>query len=273
MFIDPIVKQRFISSLIKHFKQFLGGSQIPDYYSHIINKRNSGRLSALLDQTTGKIVYGGEQNPKTLSFSPTIVVDVSLSDSLMSEELLGLILPILDAILDEAISHTINNKRPLAVYPFITSQAEKDKVLGSIISGGVCINDAIMHTLSEGAPFGGTGYSGMGAYHRPYGFKEFTHMRTVVDIPKWMDIILRPRFPPYTEKSAIALSKAFRPVDKVWFDRDGRDTRWTSCLRKIVLRSLLAFGIALVALRVRAMGYVGIPSLDVVKFTSRRDGI
>ncbi|KAL6362249.1 hypothetical protein LRP88_04327 [Fusarium phalaenopsidis] len=254
VFVDPIVKERFISSLIKHFKQFLGGSQIPDYYSHIINKRNFDRLSALLDQTSGKIVYGGERNPETLSFSPTVVVDVSPSDSLMSEELFGPILPILDATLDQAISHTTNNERPLAVYPFTTSQAEKDKVLGSTISGGVCINDAIVHTLSEGAPFGGTGYSGMGAYHGPYGFKEFTHMRTVVDIPKWMDIILRPRFPPYTEKSAIALSKAFRPVDKAWFDRDGRDTRWTSWQRKIVLRSLLAFAIALAALKARAMG-------------------
>ncbi|KAH7230021.1 putative aldehyde dehydrogenase [Fusarium solani] len=220
VFVDPIVKERFISSLIKHFKQFLGGSQMPEYYSHIINKRNFDRLSALLDQTSGKIVYGGERNPETLGFSPTVVVDVSPSDSLMSEELFGPILPILDATLDEAISHTTNNERPLAVYPFTASQAEKDKVLGSTISGGVCINDAIVHTLSEGAPFGGTGYSGMGAYHGPYGFKEFTHMRTVVDIPKWMDIILRPRFPPYTEKTAIALSKAFRPVDKVWFDRD-----------------------------------------------------
>ncbi|KAI5463058.1 putative aldehyde dehydrogenase [Mariannaea sp. PMI_226] len=226
IFVDPAVKEPFISSLVKYFDQYLKGSDgSPDHYSHIINDRNFNRLDTLLQQTSGTVIYGGQRDPKTRRFLPTIVDNVTMSDSLMSEELFGPILPILDATLDESIQHIVKNNHPLALYPFTTSAAEKDKVLRSTASGGVTINDVIVHMITEDAPFGGTGHSGMGAYHGQYGFREFTHFRTVVDVPKWLDMVLKPKYPPYTEESAQAMSKIFRPVDTVWFDRDGRRVR------------------------------------------------
>ncbi|KAM5357610.1 hypothetical protein ACJZ2D_016089 [Fusarium nematophilum] len=225
IFVDPTVKEQLIVALIKYFDRFLSrGMKSPSHYSHIVNQANFQRLVQLLDKTSGRVVYGGERQAETLFFSPTIVADVSVSDSLMSEELFGPILPILDATLDDAISYTAQKETPLALYAFTNSVSEKSRVLDLTSSGGVCINDLVVHTIADGAPFGGIGASGIGAYHGPYGFQQFTHLRTVADIPKWFDFLLYAKYPPYTDKTAAALATVFRPVDKVWFDREGKTT-------------------------------------------------
>lgn len=52
-------------------------------------------------------------------------------------------------------------------------------VINSTISGGVCVNGVLVHMMVPNAPFGGVGDSGHGAYHGDYGFKSFTHYRTI----------------------------------------------------------------------------------------------
>lgn len=71
------------------------------------------------------------------------------------------------------------------------------KVLQNTNSGGVTVNDVMMHYGVPGAPFGGIGDSGMGYYHGKYGFMAFTHQRTVLEIPAWLDKLLAMRYPPY----------------------------------------------------------------------------
>ena len=44
-----------------------------------------------------------------------------------------------------------------------------------------CINEVIMHLTVKGAPFNGSGHSGMGAYHGEWGFREFTRPKTVLE--------------------------------------------------------------------------------------------
>ncbi|KAF7556473.1 hypothetical protein G7Z17_g1394 [Cylindrodendrum hubeiense] len=261
VFVDPSVKEQFIAALVKYFDLFRSGSsQQPAHYSHVINERNFNRLDRLLEQSKGKIIYGAERDAKTRYFSPTIVDGVLPSDSLMTEELFGPILPILDATLDEAISYTNKYDHPLALYGFTTSRAEKDKILSQTSSGGVTLNDCLLHMTAKGTPFGGVGASGIGAYHGPYGFKEFTHLRTVVDVPGWMEILFKFRYPPYTNEKAAAFAKFLGPVTKVPFDRHGKDTtsligRVTGLLAKLTIPVLL-----LVLLR-----WKGAAALDLIK--------
>jgi aldehyde dehydrogenase (NAD+) len=161
----------------------------------------------------------------------------------MSEELFGPILPVLDATLDNAISYTTSHGHPLALYLFSNSQAEKERTLKQTRSGGVTINDCIVHNLTQGTPFGGTGASGMGAFHGPYGFLEFTHLRTVADVPKWLDFILKNRYPPYTDKKTSALLKIVRPVQTVSFDRDGNDVRGLAHQARAIIKVLMLGGL------------------------------
>ncbi|MFA0070036.1 aldehyde dehydrogenase family protein, partial [Vibrio breoganii] len=99
----------------------------------------------------------------------------------MQEELFGPILPIVpyDSI-EEAINYITARERPLALYLMSHDKQTQDLFLSSTHSGGVCINDSLVHVAAEDAPFGGIGPSGMGHYHGIEGFKTFSHAKTVL---------------------------------------------------------------------------------------------
>lgn len=106
--VDPKVRKELVERLKYHFTNFLKGEkELPDYYTHIINSRNFDRLEGLLMKTKGRVELDGLRNRDRLTFGPTIVTGVDVDDSIMSEELFGPILPIIDCNIDEAIS-TIN---------------------------------------------------------------------------------------------------------------------------------------------------------------------
>lgn len=112
----------------------------------------------------------------------------------MSEELFAPLVPVLKADVDTAIRTISSMPHPLALYIFSNSQAEIDHILDSTNSGGVTINDAMLHASVPGAPFGGVGESGYGSYHGRYGFDAFSHTRPVVGLPDWMDSLMAWRY-------------------------------------------------------------------------------
>ncbi|KAE8371593.1 Aldehyde/histidinol dehydrogenase [Aspergillus bertholletiae] len=242
VFVHPSVRREFVDRLIHYFDLFLGGDreQLPEYYSHIINERNFDRLERLLQGTSGKVVYSGQRNREDLSFGPTIVADVALGDSLLSEELFGPILPIIEADLDTAISVINSMEHPLAIYGFSQVQKDKDQILTKTLSGGVTFNDCMLHVAAKGAPFGGVGQSGMGKYHGQYGFLEFTHLRTHIDPPSWLEKVMAARYPPY---SSDKVRKLHRP-SKAPFDRQGNTVRrargWLYALAFVIAGSVAA---------------------------------
>ena len=82
-------------------------------------------------------------------------------------------------------------------------------VLSKTNSGGVTINDIMIHAGVPNTPFGGVGKSGTGAYHGRYGFDAFTHWRPVVYVPGWMDYLFGFRYPPYDKRhvSKVTINK------------------------------------------------------------------
>ena len=49
------------------------------------------------------------------------------------------------------------------------------------MSGGVAVNEAILHVAQHDLPFGGVGASGMGHYHGREGFDTFSKLRPVFE--------------------------------------------------------------------------------------------
>ena len=47
------------------------------------------------------------------------------------------------------------------------------------MSGGVTVNDGLLHAAQHDLPFGGVGNSGMGHYHAYEGFATFSKLRPV----------------------------------------------------------------------------------------------
>jgi coniferyl-aldehyde dehydrogenase len=105
---------------------------------------------------------------------------------LMQEEIFGPVLPIVEyRNLDEAIQLINQAERPLALYWFGRSSANRDRVLQTTHSGGVTVNDCLWHLAQENQPFGGVGASGMGTYHGEWGFNTFSKHKPVFHQARW----------------------------------------------------------------------------------------
>lgn len=69
--------------------------------------------------------------------------------------------------------------KPLVLYLFSTNEDIANKIIKKTSSGEICINDTLMHFMSEYLPFGGVGESGIGKYHRKYSFDTFSHQKGI----------------------------------------------------------------------------------------------
>ena len=113
-----------------------------------------------------------------------VVISPPRDSRILHEEIFGPALVLLPyEHLQRALDDIHSRERPLALYYFGQSEEEQRYVLQHTISGGVSINDVMMHAALHDAPFGGIGASGMGRYHGREGFLEFSHMRTVYKAP------------------------------------------------------------------------------------------
>ncbi|CAM3368006.1 aldehyde dehydrogenase [Aequorivita lipolytica] len=166
-----------------------------DNYVQIINDRNFERLSKML--VPEKIYYGGETNAETRYIQPTVMQNVTMEDAVMQEEIFGPILPVLTyETIEEAIAKVNSLPKPLSCYLFTKSSSIKKKILKEISFGGGAINETLMHLSNSNLPFGGVGRSGIGSYHGHTGFKTFTHYKSVMDKPTWLDPSIR--YSPHT---------------------------------------------------------------------------
>ena len=129
-----------------------------------------------------------------------VVINPPRDSLILQEEIFGPALVLLPyEQLDRALADIHSRERPLALYYFGQSEEEQRHVLQNTISGGVSINDVMMHAALHDAPFGGIGASGMGHYHGREGFLEFSHMRTVYKAAAHDPRREWGRLPPYGE--------------------------------------------------------------------------
>jgi len=179
------LKQKFLDLAIEEIKkeQFSIENQ---NFVQIINERNVIRLSKLLNPD--KIVYGGKFDIQKRIFEPTIMADVDFSDAVMQEEIFGPILPVISfESVDEAIYEVKKREKSLSCYIFTQDKQLKNKILHEVSFGGGAVNDAIMHITSSSLPFGGVGESGIGSYHGEFGFKAFSHYKSILEKPTWFE--------------------------------------------------------------------------------------
>ena len=166
-------------------------------YPRIVNERHFDRLAAMLPEDPA---VGGRVDRESLKIEPTLI-ETTLNDQspLMTEEIFGPLLPIVpyDNI-HEALGYILSRPRPLALYLFSRNRKLQRRVVETIPFGGGCINDTISHITTPYLPFGGTGDSGMGAYHGRCGYETFTHAESILSKPFRPDLPVR--YPPLTGK-------------------------------------------------------------------------
>lgn len=153
-------------------------------YGKIISKKHFDRLSGLISEAVdngARINWGGKVDDKNQTIYPAVLSQIPDGVKLMEEEIFGPILPIIPyGDLDEAIKFVNEKSKPLALYIFSTNNKNINKIIKSTSAGGTCVNDVLVHIANPKVPFGGANHSGMGSSHGYFGFKNFSHERTVV---------------------------------------------------------------------------------------------
>ncbi|KAF1054887.1 MAG: Coniferyl aldehyde dehydrogenase [Stenotrophomonas maltophilia] len=181
------VVQRFFPSMANN----------PDYTA-IINERQLGRLNGYLDDARecGAQVIPLLPESTDRRLPQALLLNVNDDMKIMQEEIFGPLLPIVPyQRLDEALAYINERPRPLALYYFGYERREQDHVLAQTHSGGVSLNDTLLHVAQDDMPFGGVGPSGMGHYHGHEGFLTFSKAKGVFSKPRFN--AARLIYPPY----------------------------------------------------------------------------
>ncbi|XP_034105766.2 aldehyde dehydrogenase, dimeric NADP-preferring isoform X4 [Drosophila albomicans] len=206
------VQDKFVEEARDVLKEWYGESiqSSPDL-SRIINQNNFQRLLGLMK--SGRVALGGKYDVSEKFIEPTILVDVKPDDPIMEEEIFGPILPIYTVEnAYDAIKFINARENPLVLYIFTTETDVLDLFVNGTQSGGMCVNDTIMHYAVDTIPFGGVGMSGMGSYHGKFGFDTFTHKKSCLgkNLAAIGEKMASARYPPYSDRKASLLSFLLR---------------------------------------------------------------
>ncbi|KAK7156346.1 hypothetical protein R3I94_006431 [Phoxinus phoxinus] len=202
---EPSIQDRIVKEIQKTLQEFYkeDPKSSPDY-CRIINTRHFDRVLSLMNECT--IALGGENDRSQCYIAPTVLKDVLPHFKIMQEEIFGPLLPIITVNdLSEAINFINKREKPLAVYVFSSDKTAIKRMLTETSSGGVTVNDVLMHYTVNSLPFGGVGNSGMGKYHGKHTFDQLSHHRSCVIRSFAMESLNDARYPPLT---AARLSKA-----------------------------------------------------------------
>ncbi|MBR3871514.1 MAG: aldehyde dehydrogenase [Paludibacteraceae bacterium] len=194
-----LIHKSLTEEFVKRFKTNLTkmhgeNVQNSSHYVRMINTKEFNRVSSYLKD--GEILLGGKTDEQERFIEPTLLKVTNLDSPVMNNEIFGPVLPIIE-FEDKKEALELVNKRPkpLAFYYF----GEKKngwEAIRKCTSGGACLNDTIMHIANENSPFGGVGNSGLGCYHGKDSFTAFSHKRTVLYTPTWLDVPFR--YMPYS---------------------------------------------------------------------------
>lgn len=188
------LKDQFLEKCKLYLQKFTFSEKAKQ--TKIVNERHFNRIVNLM-QGAGTVHFGGESDSSELWIAPTIIEIPGLDNSLMQEEIFGPVLPVyFYKNPSEIKAFYANNPDPLALYIFSTDKIFTEEIIANYPSGGVLINDVMMHLAHEGLPFGGRGNSGFGHYHGKASFECFSHTKSVMKQVNWIDPSFR--YPEYT---------------------------------------------------------------------------
>jgi coniferyl-aldehyde dehydrogenase len=181
--------RRRLAEFVEHARRIVP-ARYPDIasadYTAIIDARAFERLTRAIEEARSRgtqviqLLPGKPWDAATRKISPHLVLDPPPDCELMQREIFGPVLPVLGyERLEEAVEFINARPRPLAFYPFSRRGERIQYLLERVMSGGVCVNDALWHVGQHDLPFGGVGASGMGHYHGVDGFLSFSKLRPV----------------------------------------------------------------------------------------------
>ncbi|ODV88774.1 hypothetical protein CANCADRAFT_128575 [Tortispora caseinolytica NRRL Y-17796] len=221
-----LVHESVVNQFVDLFKAAID-SYFPDgqlntpEYAHIINERHFDRVLNLINDTKGEVKVGGKSNRDTLQIESTLVLNPSLDDPILGEEIFGSAVPVLTyKSLEEAVLTTLKiDDHPLGYYLFTGTTADFDFVQKRTRSGALVKNASVIQAAIPAVPFGGVGSSGDRPYHGLSSLEVFSYSRTTVKAPSKAYLLLDTLFHPVTPRK-LTILKLMMPGDS--YPRKGR---------------------------------------------------
>ncbi|WP_281686357.1 coniferyl aldehyde dehydrogenase [Pseudomonas citronellolis] len=197
-----LVPQQRVEEFVSAYRDVVQGffptvENNPDYTA-IVNERQLARLNGYLSDAQAKGAQVIRLLPEASGrrLPQALLLNVDDDMKVMQDEIFGPLLPVVPyQRLDEALAYINDRPRPLALYYFGYDKREQEQVLAQTHSGGVCLNDTLLHVAQDDMPFGGVGPSGMGHYHGHEGFLTFSKAKAVFSKPRFN--AARVIYPPY----------------------------------------------------------------------------
>ncbi|MUG32772.1 MULTISPECIES: coniferyl aldehyde dehydrogenase [Psychrobacter] len=183
--------------MINHYPDIANNAD----YTRIINASQFKRVQGYLEKLPHEQLVPLTDiaaNADTQFMPPVAVLNPAPDSEVMQNELFAPIVPLVHVNgVRDAVEFINSRPRPLALYIFGEDNSDIEYVRNYTVSGGVAINEVIMHVAQHELPFGGVGHSGMGAYHGQAGFERLSHMKPVFVQSKFnaLNIML----PPYSD--------------------------------------------------------------------------
>ena len=211
VYVHASVKDAWVQCCREELNQAYGSSlqqqSESPHLARIVNRRHATRLNDLLQDAKAqgaRLLAGGEALPEACFVQPTLLEGAPPQARLMQEEIFGPLLPVISYESLDAVIAAINAApKPLALYVYSRRRTAIDQVLQRTVSGGVCVNHALVQFLHGRLPFGGVNHSGIGNAHGHYGFKAFSHERAVVQtqLPLVATLFSAGAIPPLVRKA------------------------------------------------------------------------
>ena len=215
IYIHSDVWEQFTEILKEVFAKQQSGHSRPQLISEKHFQRQL-KMKAESEAAGDQIISSGPSlGPRDLAPTMIEVTNKNPLMELLQSEIFGPLLPLIKYIDPEAVaSHVRAQGRPLALYIFSTQKCEIQSWLELIPSGGVGINQTLLHVGNHHLPFGGNGSSGIGRYHGWFSFIEFSHQRGILQL-RWIFPIFRLFYPPYSKISQKWVSRLIRLMSKL----------------------------------------------------------
>ena len=207
LYVHESVKDQFVAALSEAIQNQYGPRNAiasNQDYCRVVNQSHYQRIKQLLETALeeGAILLNGGQSVDAQRYiGPTLLGDISDSSTIMEQEIFGPLLPIISySDIDEAIAFINGKPKPLALYIFSADKKLIAKVLQETSAGDSSVNATMIHTVHQNLPFGGVNNSGIGKSGGLWGFKAFSHERSVVVDRLGLSSMLHPPYTPRVKK-------------------------------------------------------------------------
>ena len=214
IYVDQQILEPFVQLMSNAIEDLYGSESNMDKnpdYCRVVNQAHYQRIKRLLQGAVddgATILKGGQTNDDSRFIAPTILTDIHADSEIMTQEIFGPLLPILSySDIDQVVANINLNPKPLALYIFSQDKKITKKLLQETSAGDSAVNATMIHTVHQNLPFGGVNNSGIGKSSGIWGFKAFSHQRSVVVDRLGFSSIFHP---PYTPRVKALIKRVLR---------------------------------------------------------------